>query len=315
LGERRRSPQRRPEPLRCCVPLVQTDDAEVEAVRAVNQCWKAKGYKAAECAPANASSIAALDKMIALCHSPVRAEDDPMCGPVGLFTRPGDLRYHQVNLVPTPQSSSPWGYGPTAADPLTGEVIQASINVWNSVTDTAAQNMVDQIRWINGEISGDKVTSGDYVQDWARAAAGHAPGSSPLMTNAQINQRIGAGVATPDKLARAAQLRKTVDMRALNQSIVARTTSGLGQPGVAAPSNGGGTARAEAAARIALAKGTPTEAALITPAWLEMAGIDRNSPINDDVMNRASPLRALDGETIAQMQQKVNSTLAAQGSA
>src|SRR5262249_17433830 len=149
---------------------------EVESVRRVNECWKAQGRGNAACAPADPNSIAALEPMIALCHNPVRAGDDPMCGPAGLVTRPGDIRYHQVNVVPTPQSASPWGYGPTEADPLTGEVIQASINVWNSVTDTTAQLVVDQMRWINGEIPVEEVTSGNYVQDWARAAASHTPG-------------------------------------------------------------------------------------------------------------------------------------------
>ncbi|HKQ67979.1 MAG TPA: hypothetical protein VJT73_01505, partial [Polyangiaceae bacterium] len=189
-------------------PVNQGDDAEVESVRAVNQCWKEKGRGAAECAPIDPNSVAALPTMIALCHSPVRAGDDPMCGPEGLFTRPGDLRYHQVNVVPTPQSASPWGYGPTMADPLTGEVIQASINVWNSVTEQAAQLLVDQIRWINGEIPTAEVTSGNYVQAWASAAAAHAPGSAPMLSPAQIDERIlGAGATTADKLARAPELR------------------------------------------------------------------------------------------------------------
>ena len=188
-GDRQRAQRRSQNPCDAAFPIVQTDDAEVASVRAVNRCWKANGRGAPECAPAP-NSVAAIETIIALCHSPVRAGDDPMCGPEGLVTRPGDLRYHQVNVVPIPQAASPWGYGPTAADPLTGEVIQASINVWNSVTDQTAQLMVDQIRWINGEIPADQVTSGDYVQDWARAASGHAPGSSPLMTSAAIDQRI-----------------------------------------------------------------------------------------------------------------------------
>ncbi len=294
-------------------PVVQTDDAEVESVRQVNRCWAEKGRGNAECAPQNPNSVAAMAPIIALCHSPVQDGDDDMCGAKGLVTRPGDLRYHQVNVVPSPQTASPWGYGPTMSDPLTGEVIQGSINVWNSVTDQTAQLLVDQIRWINGEISADKVTSGDYVQDWARAAAGHVPGSSPLLTSAAIDQRVlGTGATTKQDLAQAATLRRQLDMRKLNQAIVARSTPGsadatAAQPGV------GSTAFAEAQARIALAKNTPIEASLMSKPWIDMAAVDPQKLSADDLLNAASPLRALSSETVGAMERKMTAALAEKG--
>ena len=47
----------------------------------------------------SATAVAALDKMIALCHNPVSASDDPMCGGAGLVTRPGDIRYHRARIL------------------------------------------------------------------------------------------------------------------------------------------------------------------------------------------------------------------------
>ena len=253
--------------------------------------------------------------MIALCHSPVRAGDDPMCGPEGLVTRPGDLRYHQVNVVPIPQAASPWGYGPTAADPLTGEVIQASINVWNSVTDQTAQLMVDQIRWMNGEIPADQVTSGDYVQDWARAASGHAPGSSPLMTSAAIDQRIlGTSASSADRMAHVEQ------------------TSSLARHAQVEPDHRGPQhagllrSRATCSADQAAEARRRSRRGAHRPRQRDAhrgrtghAGVARYGRRRQDLAHRrqrarrASPLRSLDGETIAKLEQKVNSSLAAQG--
>jgi hypothetical protein len=298
-------------------PIVQTDDAEVETVRSANRCKKDSVAYAADCqadAAANPNSVAKMPKIIALCHSPVRQGDDAMCGPVGLVTRPGDLRYHQVNVVPTPQTASPWGYGPSNADPLTGEVIQASINVWNSVTDQTAQLMVDQIRWINGEIPTDQITTGNYVQEWARAAATHLPGQSPLMTNEEIDTRIfGSANSTPQKLSHAAEIRKGMDMRKLNQQIIVNSMPPVDQPGLIQPVATPSAMQAEIDSRIAKVKGSPVEAALVTQPWLQMAGIDKDAQINDDVLNRASPLRGLDGKAMAQAEQKVHNALAEKG--
>jgi hypothetical protein len=306
-------------------PVQQGDDLEVQTVRQVDACWKVNGRNAAQCAPPDRNSVAAMSPMIALCHSPVAAVDDPMCGPAGLVTRPGDLRYHQVNVVPTPQSASPWGYGPTNADPLTGEVIQASINVWNTVTDQSAQFMVDQVRWINGEIPTSQVTSGNYVQDWARAAAGHAPGASPLMTPEAIDGLImGTGATTKESLARAPQLRQSLNMRQMNQQILAQTMPAISQPGIAAPANGS-SAVADVNARIAAVKGTPTELALVTPMWQQMACTSSaamntlawcknpGTAVDDTSLDMVSPLRNLDPTTVTQMSNTVTTAMAQQG--
>jgi hypothetical protein len=286
-------------------PIDQGDDVEVESVRKANRCWKENGRGAAVCAPENPKSIAAMPTMIALCHNPVSASDDPMCGPAGLFSRPGDLRYHQVNVIPSPQSASPWGYGPTSADPLTGEVIQASINVWNSVTDQTAQLIVDQVRWINGEIPTDEITSGDYVEKWAQAASAHVPGSSPLMTPDQIDTLvIGTGAVTKTDLSQIGQTRATADLASLMAKLAKRTAA------VAAP---GGGANAEIDARLALAEATPTEAALTGPMWLEMTGLGTAPPATGNARYGASPLRALSGAKIEQAERQVQKALADHG--
>ena len=147
-------------------------------------------------------SIAQMDPIVVLCHSPPQANDPSLCrgdrlpatitaadcerrlrAPLGdgqdeLYlactgahrVRPGDLRYHQINVIEAPQSPSPWGIYTDSEDPLTGETIAASINVWSWVNDFWAQSVVDQMRLIKGELSVSDVTEGEYVKNWAQAA-------------------------------------------------------------------------------------------------------------------------------------------------
>jgi hypothetical protein len=294
-------------------PVSQEDEAEGKAVKAVNECHRQNGYDSADClANVDPHSVAAMPAMIALCHSPVAHGDDPMCGPEGLATRPGDLRYHQVNVVPSPQSASPWGYGPSNADPLTGEVIQASINVWNSVTDQTAQLMVDQIRWINGELPTSAITSGNYVQGWVGAATAHQGGKTGLLTNEEIDKRIlGSGDVTPEDLAHAREHRRTIDM---SKAPSFRISPLVGTSGPASAIQGtGGRAQADAEARKKLFKGTPAEIELTGPMWLEMAGLDKDAPLDETTLDRASPLRGLDVDRTLGIEKQVNSALASKG--
>ena len=135
--------------------------------------------------------------MVVLCHSPVQANDPAVCTPNGegrlpanmtstdcfnahkqgdaatkkvcnaaLHARRGDLRYHQVNAVVEPQVPSPWGIMVDAHDPLTGETIAASINVWTYVNELWSQGVIDMSRYIAGELATESITEGKYIQDW-----------------------------------------------------------------------------------------------------------------------------------------------------
>ena len=53
----------------------------------------------------------------------------------------GDIRYNIINLIQSPQSDSfLLGYGPNIANPITGEILSATANVW--VTDVISQYVV-----------------------------------------------------------------------------------------------------------------------------------------------------------------------------
>ncbi len=105
-----------------------------------------------------------------LCHSPVLEGDHTACGKPGTIARVGDLRYNSVNIINTPQDPSPWGIMVDGDDPLTGEKVNTSVNEWGHILDIISQSTADYIRWLNGEVSDEAVSGGQYMLDWTTGA-------------------------------------------------------------------------------------------------------------------------------------------------
>ena len=188
------------------------------------------------------------------------------------YVRSGDLRFHKVNLIKEPQTPSPWGIMVDADDPLTGEKVEASINVWTHVNELAAQQLVDISRYIKGELSTADVTDGTYVQDWASAADSKGTQGIGTMDRATLNSRIegaanaanwngakyhlgDAGTKLPPE-AMAVALKAKNHMKYVQASVNATTTS---EPIYLARRNA--------------ALNTPTEAALITQPMQQYGGV------------------------------------------
>src|SRR5262249_61181525 len=114
------------------------------------------------------------------------------CGRVGLAQPVGELRYNSVLVIEKPQTPSAWGIMVDADDPVTGEKVDASINIWSHVTDLAAQSLTDLVRYINGELPLEKVTNGKYIHDWVQASRLSGGGAGPRLTKAEVSARLAA---------------------------------------------------------------------------------------------------------------------------
>ncbi|MEZ4473981.1 MAG: hypothetical protein R3F60_24975 [bacterium] len=257
--------------------------------------------------------IAKADPMVVLCHSPVEANDPEACGddrlPAGMSAgdcadawassdetlrdtcaatrkvRMGDLRFHQVNVIPTPQTPSPWGIYTDAEDPLTGETVSASINVWSFVNDLWSQKIIDTVRYLKGELSTEEITDGDYVSAWAQAAqaAGSGGGVVGKMTKAERGERMAAFTgALPDP---AAIARLPADLVAQTKQLkkeLSKVRASLDATSAMSP---------KYLARAASAAGTPVEAELMTPMVQQLMGV-QGLPLAGPVLDQASLLRA-----------------------
>jgi hypothetical protein len=276
-------------------------------------------------------AIAKLPAMVVLCHSPVDALDPKICGPRGTIARKGDLRYHLVTTIPTPETGAPWGIYTDASDPLTGEHVAASINLWSFATDLFARGLVDQFRYIGGELKTGDITDGTYVAQWVEAAkASNGVGIAPVLGQEEADKRIAsvAGVSVDRMKAAEAKLAARRPMKgkllpsqrlpiesALLADLkrVAQTKASWDAPSTWAPIY---------EARMNQLRGTPLEAQLMTPAMQELGksalgdfatarGMTTGS--GDPLLRASSILQGLNPELRKGLYQKLQNTIGERG--
>ncbi|MEM6533270.1 MAG: zinc-dependent metalloprotease [Myxococcota bacterium] len=85
----------------------------------------------------------------------------------GDFTweKDGDLRHSYLNWVAKPQLSGPLGYGPTASDPLTGEIIAGYSNVYGGAIDTYAAFATDIAQLLEGSLDETEFAQGTTTRE------------------------------------------------------------------------------------------------------------------------------------------------------
>ncbi len=312
-----------------------TTEGECSAL--IDRKLEERGYAADSADFFQMKAVLNLEDSVVLCHSPIQADDHPLCAPgkprlpsgieaaqcrdldqpqnvrdackAAYTVRIGDVRHHLVNIIEDPESPSPWGFGPTYADPLTGEGISASINVWSNPTDRISQQTIDFARFIEGELDVQDVTNGEYVADYAQAAQAASSGRSalPMLTRAQHDKRIAE---IKSSITRDIETGTTTLQGAANSPY---TAAGHGVPAdvkqqlreqmprlrqmeqvranVQAPT----TTTQRYLSRMQSAQGTATEADLTTIPMMQFAGVTNGSPM---AQQYASPLRGWSNPTM-----------------
>ena len=305
------------------------NDEAVKISRQVNACRRAMGWTNAACTtlanslasdlaaerkaqgdPGTAAigTIVAMPSVFVLCHNPVATGDNPACGAVGLVVRQGDLRYHTVQNIQNPQTPSPWGIMVDADDPLTGEKVSGSMNIWTAVTDQAAQALVDLVRYTNGEIPTSAITNATYVDDWIAGSKLASAGGLPTMSRAEVNQRLAAG-STLDTATFTAL--RTAPVSGNVQTILdtgrARVADVQARNDVASP----GWSNVQAT--LTQGRGTNVETQLLNPAMLQIAGVAPGTSVVGPVADQVSPLALNNPVVRAHLREMRENALAARG--
>ncbi|HET7544868.1 MAG TPA: hypothetical protein VFK05_33605 [Polyangiaceae bacterium] len=259
--------------------------------------------------PTLAAALDTLPKVFTLCHNPVVADDDKACGSPGLLARVGDLRYHMINIIQEPQTASPWGIMVDAVDPITGEVVAASVNLWNSVTDLAAQGAVDTMRWYLGELSNADISSGNYQKTAVNMAqrGPHAGASNPpLLSDSDVKARLASIDTRLNDGTKLDLPSPSVGARALTDWAESATRQKYGNSVL-------GMGNAGVDGRMTAARGSPVESQLLTTPYKHLARLDPSQQPNDDQTNMASPLRGNFAQFLADFEQQRQVRLAALG--
>ncbi len=230
-----------------------------------------------------ASGHPAVPNVFVLCHNPTVKGDDPACTPDGttVYARLGDIRYNLVEILPNPQSGSPWGIMVDADDPLTGEKVATSVNEWGAVLDIASQGTEDLIRWINGEISDAQIINGQYLNFWVKASE-QSTKQFKGTTLSKREQKSRLNSIDP-KLAMLNSLTKT-DAKLPSQVRALVSAKNLSK------NLGSSLNPAFEAQRQALI-GSSFEAQLLNKDMIIGSDQDPNSPLSPTVVQQASPLQ------------------------
>ena len=102
-----------------------------------------------------------LPQLFTLCHNPVQEGDPKSCGEVGFEVREGDLRFSTLHWVDNETMEGLLGYGPSAADPISGEIISGRAYVYGSAVNTYASYALDVIRYFSEQVSLAELANGD----------------------------------------------------------------------------------------------------------------------------------------------------------
>ncbi len=84
----------------------------------------------------------------------------------------GDLRHSYLHWVDTPQQAGPLGYGPTATDPITGEIIAGYSNVYGASIDTYAAYAADIATLLDGSLDDLDFAQGTVSREQLRSRGG-----------------------------------------------------------------------------------------------------------------------------------------------
>ncbi|MEI6791513.1 MAG: zinc-dependent metalloprotease, partial [Myxococcaceae bacterium] len=73
----------------------------------------------------------------------------------------GDIRYNILNYTPKAELAGPLGYGPSLADPVTGEIVNGVANIYGASLDTYAAMGADIVQAVNHKTSIQDITKDD----------------------------------------------------------------------------------------------------------------------------------------------------------
>jgi hypothetical protein len=152
-------------------------------------------------------------RLFTLCaNNPVKEGDPEECGPVGTLAQIGDLRYSMYYYIPNFQFSPPLGYGPSAADPLTGEIIAGNAFYYGAAGATIAARTIDIAKVMLGVLSESDLSGGLPQREAVARAEQNAASRSAFSTRGENVAEKAREMASRMRLSdKAERLRRQVD--------------------------------------------------------------------------------------------------------
>lgn len=246
-------------------------------------------------------------QVLTFCHNPVREYDrHDVCGPTGATARVGDIRKNFIFYWPY-DSRAPWGgIANWEADPLTGEIIGGAAQIMGrSATFAAALNR-DVLQVAMGDVKIEDLINGVQAERYTR---GLQDGRGPFDQAVPWEEQ-EAHLAAIDW----GQLASTLPLvqQGTQQYRQMQTLKQISQS-VASPTQFS-TMQLQWEALASKLRNTKYEAIGIDSGWLvDALGMSPTTPIDQSVLERASPLRGQDPGRLYALRDILEARLDARG--
>jgi hypothetical protein len=233
------------------------------------------------------------DVLVFCPNNPVQDGDPAACGPAGTAPRLGDIRYNLLWAVPQPGLGNPFGFGPAQVDPVTGEVVSAQALLYDAEMRSYAAWARDVVQLINGELDPEEYVDGENVREWVGARSWEEP--PPPLTEKEAERLAGqVRLHHREALPHLAGGERSAGGRvhALREAHEAlrqhpALSAGFGQAG----------------ARLSALIGSPIEQSLVDDESLITSAVLPGTPLSEEVLDRASPLRRLHDQKLRRAHQ------------
>jgi hypothetical protein len=260
------------------------------------------------------------DPVVVMCHNPVIKGDSTFCGPEGKSVRKGDIREHMITWWNNPSFNRPLGVIVWSGDPISGENIGSTVNIFGASVETYSARARDQVMLVNGDLSPSEYVSG-LTQDWygnEKRSYDNDPIRSPELDAMAKKFSLGAKQPAAASAGANQALKATVkslsDAKGFTTAMAGATTppqrliayNAYVAKQAAAGAQGFGTTsehNARLGAQMEKLKKGGFEPKLMSDMWLASQGVDPKFADAPEVKRLVSPLGGMSAPSMAQMDQ------------
>jgi hypothetical protein len=240
------------------------------------------------------------------CHVPVREYDNhEVCGPTGAMARFGDFRKHWIFYWPW-DSDAPWGgLANLGDDPETGQSHGATATVMGRSATRAAAIYRDMIQVAMGDLTVDDLISGVPQVMYAKTLTnGHAPARYTKEDLQRALENVDAKHAETMNPTYFKGMPVQERLRAIMESKKKSTDSLEHQS----------TAQLKFESLAGKLRGSVYEAELVDSHWAaNVTGMKPQGNLDEEVLDKVSPLRGLDSGRTALWRKQISESLANKG--
>ncbi len=180
--------KRQPKPIVYYVPPARRMGGQAEydkywvTAQTLGQNWNRAFRRAVAAARGQGQNLDGVPDMFVVCNNPVTDGDAAACGPKGFEARFGDLRYNFLWTIPDAIANGLLGYGPSSADPETGEIISANANTYSAGIARQAQTALNMVNILSGDYSVDEIMQGTDIRDYMLSNLSYAGKNGAINT-------------------------------------------------------------------------------------------------------------------------------------